>query len=161
MHPRLKEVNDLISMIPKPTLPLNFKKDGKLVICLIEFRVMKEIEYVMNAVLRVYKPEEIGIAVVYGTRNASFVENTFKDWNNLIFVKTEHANLDRGTYSILLKQPQFYEHFLNFSHILIYQTDALTLKKIPEKYFQYDYIGAPWTYVISALAILLVMVVIL
>lgn len=145
MHPRLKEVNDLISMIPKPTLPLNFKKDGKLVICLIEFRVMKEIEYVMNAVLRVYKPEEIGIAVVYGTRNASFVENTFKDWNNLIFVKTEHANLDRGTYSILLKQPQFYEHFLNFSHILIYQTDALTLKKIPEKYFQYDYIGAPWT----------------
>ena len=51
MHPRLKEVNDLISMIPKPTLPLNFKMDGKLVICLIEFRVMKEIEYVMNVYL--------------------------------------------------------------------------------------------------------------
>ena len=145
MHPRLKEVNDLISMIPKPTLPLTFNTSGKLVICLIEFRIMKEIEYVMNAILRVYKPDEIGIAVVYGTKNANYVENLFKDWNNLIFVKTEHSNLDRGTYSILLKQPQFYENFLNFSHVLIYQTDALTLKKIPDLYFEYDYIGAPWT----------------
>ena len=145
MHPRLKEVNDLISMIPKPTLPLTFNTSGKLVICLIEFRIMKEIEYVMNAILRVYKPDEIGIAVVYGTKNANYVENLFKDWNNLIFLKTEHSNLDRGTYSILLKQPQFYENFLNFSHVLIYQTDALTLKKIPDLYFEYDYIGAPWT----------------
>ena len=144
MHPRLLEYTKLLSQIPKPTGSLKFSKSGKLVICLIEFRIQKEIEWVMNAVLRVYSPEEIGIAMIYGTTNAEYVENTFKDWENMLLIKTEHKNLDRGTYSAFLKQPQIYDNFSNFSNILIYQTDALIYRKIPDCYFEYDYIGSPW-----------------
>ena len=144
MHPRLKEITELISKIPSPELPLCFQKEGRLIICLVEFRIQPEIKWVMNAIMRIYKPEEIGVAMVYGTTNAEFVEDTFKDWQNMYLIKTEHSNLNRGTYSVLLKQPQFYEHFNKFSHVLIYQTDALLFRKIHDIYFEYDYIGAPW-----------------
>lgn len=144
MHPRLLEYTKLLSQIPKPVGSLKFSKKGKLVICLIEFRIQKEIEWVMNAVLRVYSPEEIGIAMIYGTTNAEYVEETFKNWENMLLIKTEHKNLNRGTYSAFLKQPQIYDNFSNFSHILIYQTDALLYRKIPDSYFKYDYIGSPW-----------------
>lgn len=144
MHPRLREITDLISKIPAPEFPLCFQKSGKLVICLVEFRIQPEIEWVMNAVMRIYKPEEIGIAMVYGTKNAEYVEKLFQNWDNMYLIKTEHENLNRGTYSVLLKQPQFYENLLNFSHVLIYQTDALIFRKIDDIYFEYDYIGAPW-----------------
>ena len=68
----------------------------------------------MNAVLRVYSPEEIGIAMIYGTTNAEYVEETFKNWENMLLIKTEHKNLNRGTYSAFLKQPQIYDNFSNF-----------------------------------------------
>ena len=145
MHPRLVEYTDLIKKIPKPSGDIECMKQGKLIICLIEFRKQLEIEWVMNAVLRVYKPCEIGIAIVHGTQNAEYVHSLFDTWKDVMFIPEAFANVDRGTYSALLKRPEFYEKFIDFSHILIYQTDALIYRKIPDVYFQYDYIGAPWT----------------
>ena len=145
MHPRLVEYTNLIKKIPKPSGDIEFMKEGKLIICLIEFRKQPEIEWVMNAVLRVYKPCEIGIAIVHGTQNADYVHSLFDTWKNVMFIQETFANVDRGTYSALLKRPEFYERFIDFSHILIYQTDALIYRKISDQYFQYDYIGAPWT----------------
>ena len=75
--------------------------------------------------------------------NREYVE-AFKNWENMLLIKTEHKNLNRGTYSAFLKQPQIYDNFSNFSHILIYQTDALLYRKIPDSYFKYDYMGSPW-----------------
>jgi len=144
MHPRLVEYTDLIKKIPKPSGDIECVKKGRLIICLIEFRKQPEIEWVMNAVLRIYKPREIGIAIVHGTQNAEYVHSLFGTWKNVMFIQEAFVNVDRGTYSALLKRPEFYERFIYFSHILIYQTDALIYRKIPDQYFQYDYIGAPW-----------------
>ena len=77
-------------------------------------------------------------------KNKLFIENKFKNWKNIILIHKNYDNIDRGTYSALLKQPEFYENFLNWSHVLIYQTDALLFRKIDDIYFTYDYIGAPW-----------------
>ena len=121
-----------------------FNKKGKLIICLIEFRPLKEIEHVMSAILKSYNPSEIGIAIMYGNKNKIYIEEKFKYWKNLIFIHKNIDNVDRGLYSALLKQPEFYDRFLNWSHVLIYQTDALIFRKIDDIYFNYDYIGAPW-----------------
>lgn len=142
---RKEEYYELISRIPqhKPTKP--FLQNGKLIICLIEFRTMPSIEHVMNAVLSLYNPDEIGIAVVYGINNSDYVENLFKDWQGMKLIKTQHGNLTRGDYSALCLTPEIWENFTDFSHVLVYQTDALICGKIDDQYFQYDYIGAPWT----------------
>ena len=50
------------------------------------------------------------------------------------------------TYSTLLLTPQFYETFLDFDYILIYQLDAFVFYDALEEFcaLGYDYIGAPW-----------------
>ncbi len=50
------------------------------------------------------------------------------------------------SYSQLMTMPQFYEAFLNFEYILIYQLDAFVFYDALEFFCSlgYDYIGAPW-----------------
>lgn len=124
--------------------PIYFNKEGKLIICLIEFRPLEEIKYVMYAILKIYKPEDIGIAFMYGNDNKELIEETFKNWKNIILIHKNFDNINRQIYSALLIQPEFYDNFKNWSHVLIYQTDALIMRKIDDIYFNYDYIGAPW-----------------
>ena len=136
--------NHLLSNIPPPENIPSFNKGGKLIICLIEYRIMPEIDWVINAALRVYRPCDIGFSIVYGKKNASYIEERYSKWENIILVNTGNENLDRGSYSGLLKMYNFYKPYENWSHILIYQTDALLIQKINNVYFQYDYVGAPW-----------------
>lgn len=51
-----------------------------------------------------------------------------------------------GSYNQLLLESAFYERFLAFSYLLIYQTDALLFKNDLDDWMErgYDYIGAPW-----------------
>ncbi len=55
------------------------------------------------------------------------------------------------TYSTLLLTPQFYETFLAFDYILIYQLDAFVFYDALEYFCSlgYDYIGAPWPYLVE------------
>ena len=50
------------------------------------------------------------------------------------------------TYSQLLLSPMFYEPFLSFEYMLIYQLDAFVFYDALEEFCRlgYDYIGAPW-----------------
>ena len=49
-------------------------------------------------------------------------------------------------YNLLLtdKGPWFWETFLDFDRVLIFQTDSGLLKKGIEKFYEYDFIGSPW-----------------
>ena len=134
---------ELISNIPKPNYVPEFNNGGKLIVCLIEYRIMDEIDYVINALLRVYNANEIGFSIVHGEKNKEYVKK-YENWKNIKLINTGDHNLTRETYSVMLKTPQFWENFMNWSHVLIYQTDALILRKIDNKYFDYDYVGAPW-----------------
>ena len=57
---------------------INFKNNGKLTICLIEFRIMPEIEYVINSILKVYDPSEIGLTLVFGNINKDYIYSITK-----------------------------------------------------------------------------------
>ena len=140
----LYQLDELHNYRMKKKSKLNFSTSGKLIICLIEFRKMVEIKYIIYALLSIYNPEEIGLAFVYGNLNKEYIEETFKDFKNIKLIKYDFDNINRGIYSAILKTPEFYENFFNWSHLLIYQTDALLLRKIDDIYFNYDYTGAPW-----------------
>jgi hypothetical protein len=49
-------------------------------------------------------------------------------------------------YNTLMLSPSFYERFLNFEYILVYQLDAYVFRDELEDWCRksYDYIGAPW-----------------
>ena len=70
---RIPSYNDVIKRIPSPTYIPKFNTSGKLIICLVEYRIMDEIDYVINAMLRVYGQEEIGFSIVHGTTNHDYL----------------------------------------------------------------------------------------
>lgn len=138
----------ILAITEPPELP-RFAKSGSLVVCLFEFRDTPETKSVMNAVARVYgsdaESQGVGAAVVCGSANASVVRRAFAGWKNLMIVELPVDNPGRREYNALMKTPEVYELFSDsFSHMLVYQTDAVLFRKIPEVYFSYDYIGAPW-----------------
>ncbi len=142
---RKSEFTTLVAQIPPPAVPPAFNAGGELVVCLIEFRPLRAIEHVLNAVFRVYAaPREIGLAIVYGTGNQDLVEAAYGELENVRLIRMDFDNIDRRTYSAILQQPQFWENFVAWSHVLVYQTDALLLRRIDDAYFALDYVGAPW-----------------
>ena len=52
--------------------------------------------------------------------------------------------LSRGVYNNLLKSSQFWSE-MPASSVLITQPDALLVEPLPDEFFVYDYIGAPWS----------------
>lgn len=52
--------------------------------------------------------------------------------------------LSRNSYNELLKQSLFWKS-ITASSVLIIQNDALLIEPLPDCYFKYDYIGAPWS----------------
>lgn len=53
--------------------------------------------------------------------------------------------LSKEAYSNLMLQPWFYDYFRQFRFMLVYQLDAILVKKIPVECFSgLDYVGAPW-----------------
>ena len=64
VNERHKKYNSILEQIDISNEKLFFAKKSKLIICLIEFRSMLEIKYVINALLKSYKAIEIGLAVV-------------------------------------------------------------------------------------------------
>ena len=140
-----KEIyEELLKVIPSVPDQAEFNTHGRLNVCIIEYRAQREITYVLRALLQVYKPQEIGITFICGNKNEDYVKSLFPHWKNLRIINTGHDNLNRKTYSSLLKMPTFWENFTEWSHVLIYQTDALIMRKIEDIYFTFDYIGAPW-----------------
>ena len=141
-----KQIYDtLIKSIPALPESAVFNNRGRLNVCIIEYRPQRETEYILRALLQVYTPNEIGLTFVCGNNNERYVKSILPEqWKNVRVINTGHENLNRKTYSSLLKMPTFWEHFTKWSHVLIYQTDALIMRKIEDIYFTYDYIGAPW-----------------
>ena len=59
--------------------------------------------------------------------------------------KPQYFN-NRNGYNILMINPQFYERFLDYDYMLIYQLDTFVFSDRMEEFcaLGYDYIGAPW-----------------
>jgi len=144
LHHRKNQFYDVISKISLIDYIPEFNKKGKLIICMIEFRIMDSIKHVINSVLRIYKPEEISLCIVHGNVNKKFIYENFGNWKNIKLVQYNFNNIGQKIYSKILKTPQFWENFLNWDSVLIIQTDALILRRIDDIYFNFDYIGSPW-----------------
>ena len=147
MSNKNEEYYNLLKTIEYPyknDVPI-FNTHGKLIIALFEFRPIDEIKYVINAILQVYNSIDIGFSIVYGKNNEKYIQENFGNWKNILLINTNDGNHNSHSYSNRLITPELWENFLNWKHVLVYQCDALILRKIPDIYFKYDYIGAPWS----------------
>ena len=75
------------------------------------------------------------------------LENIKKDFQSLSFVSfDDYFFRGRSNYNELMLSALFYEHFLQYDYILIYQLDAYVFRDELLSWCEkgYDYIGAPW-----------------
>ena len=81
--------------------------------------------------------------IFHGGEIESYLKDqVLKDWVNVQFINLKVDSMTRKSYSLLLVK--FYEHFKS-QFVLIFQTDSFIRRVVDEKFFQYDWVGAPWT----------------
>lgn len=49
-------------------------------------------------------------------------------------------------YNLLFTNKLFWSRLLKYDRVLIFQHDSMLMMPIPETYWEYDYIGAPWSF---------------
>jgi len=134
-----------LNTITAPTKPITWAKNPKkLTCCIVEPRTMPELNGVLNNMAKIYgNTDEVGLRIYHGTENINFIKNIAEKWKNTELINLNVDNLKISEYSNLLTKKSFYKSFSS-SHILIFQTDSYIFKQIPEYYFNFDYVGAPW-----------------
>jgi hypothetical protein len=110
---------------------------------LVEFREHPWMQSVLYNMAHVYGGTDAGLVIVHGRENKTFVENIVRDWTHVRLVCLDYENIDIATYNRILTDKSFWDNF-DSEYVLIFQTDSLMRTRIPESFFEYDYVGAPW-----------------
>ena len=117
--------------------------NNKLGVCLIEFRKIEWLRHILNQIANIYGNNDVSLYIVHGKRNERFLKNILKGWSNITFVKYYVDNINRLTYADICSDPTFYMNF-NTDFVLKMEWDSFLRKEIPEHFFNYSYVGAPW-----------------
>jgi len=122
--------------------PATFK-DSNLSLCIIEPRAHPNLGPVLWQAAAVY-PNDVSLHVFHGSSNGEFVRDVCSAFENVYFHDLGIENLTTQAYSNILTSHQFWLNFTS-EFVLILQTDSLLLRRIEDRFFEYDYVGAPWT----------------
>ena len=101
-------------------------------------------EYVIKNAMY-FLHEDWNLTIMHGKKNEQHFKNITK---NLGDVKLINLNIDTFrpfpyAYNKFLTSEKFH-NLIEKNIFLIIQLDVLILKKIPDMFFQYSYVGAPW-----------------
>lgn len=82
--------------------------------------------------------------IVYGSDlNESLIKENFP---NVIFNKFASSKMTMAEYNRFLTNSVFWKALENYNRVLIFQHDSRILRKGIEEFYQWDYIGSPWTF---------------
>ncbi len=134
----------VIQSTPEPSPDsMRWATHSTLGLLFIEFRPMDIIKYNLWNIANVYGGGDTALTIVHSGENKDMIMETTKDWKNVRYVQAFENNKDVNTYSKLLASYAFWDTFSEFEYILINQWDSYIFKKIPEQFFEYDFVGAP------------------
>lgn len=122
-----------------PFIKQNNKKEA----VFLEFRILPHIYFILRNAIRVLG-SNWSHTIVCGKNNYNFMLGIKKRiGRDIRIIKIEQSNLTRLEYSLMLLKSNFWKQFYG-KFILIHQEDSIVFRKIPENYFNYDYVGAPF-----------------
>nr|QOI90541.1 hypothetical protein HWQ62_00410 [Pyramimonas orientalis virus] len=135
----------LLDQIPKPPKNKTIWSNSptRLGACIVEFREHPYMEAVLNNMCNVYGGTKVVLYIVHGIDNEQYIKRIVDKWDNVKLIKMDLHNIDIATYSTMLTSYDFYCNFKT-EFILFFQTDSLIRKQIPDLFFEYKYVGAPW-----------------
>ena len=100
-------------------------------------------EYVCKNILR-FLNDDWGLHIFHGTDNEEWIKDMFEGVENIRYTNLGVANLSIEDYNNLLTNNVKFHDAIESEVFLVFQTDSILFQSIPERYVQYDYVGAPW-----------------
>jgi len=91
----------------------------------------------------VYGGSGASLYIFISSANKTFVEDIIAGWTGVVLVKLPKEPFLIKDYCLMVCTSWFYDHFPT-SHCLIFQTDVLMRRRVPTKFFAFDYVGPPW-----------------
>lgn len=116
---------------------------GKLCMLFAEFRDLEIITYNIWNLAHVYGGGDVGLTIVYSGVNEKRIKDATRGWEGVKYVKAFDGNITVDEYSKLFISNTFWEHFSSFEYVLTNQWDSYLFRQIPEKFFEYDFVGSP------------------
>lgn len=135
-----------ITGIPEPPESKRvFRVPGsnRLGICLIEFRSVRWLRYIVRQIAHVYGGTDASLYIVHGLKNKAFFQSILRGYTNVRLIEYPYDNIDRHKYADICCDPDFYKQF-DTEFVLKMEWDSFIRKPIPEEFFKYSYVGAPW-----------------
>lgn len=137
--------DSILQRIRQPSLEKTvweLPSNAKLSLTIVEPRSINDLKCILWNMAHVYGGTNTALYIFHGTKNETFVKEVCKDWTNVQFIQLGIQNLTWKDYSYKLTTTEFWKS-IETQFTLIMQNDSLLFRKIPEKFFQYDFVGAP------------------
>jgi len=127
-----------------PTLEQTlWKSKSDLCLVYIEFRDIDIIKTNLHNLCNVYGGTDASIMIVHSSVNRDRIMNITGEWKNVRYIEMLQHEGSVDDYNKILTNFDFWNTFSEFKYVLTNQWDSYLFKKIPEKFFEYDYVGAP------------------
>ena len=106
---------------------------------IVETRQVKNLEEIIQGHMN-YLPSDTQLVIYYGNEN-SYLKTKFP---NAIFVESR-VNTEND-YNDLLTTTVFWEGLKANNRVLIFQHDSMLLREGIEEFYEWDYVGARWSF---------------
>lgn len=118
-------------------------KYSKLCLLYIEPRPLNIVKYNLWNLCNIYGGCDACLTIIHSSKNKEDIMEITKDWENVKYIQKDEELSSVDNYSRLLTTYDFWNTFSEYDHVLINQWDSYLFKKIPDNFFQYDFVGAP------------------
>ncbi len=108
--------------------------------CIIESRSIENLEGIIRA--HMDKLPSYTELVIYHSGATEYLKEKFP---SATFILIE-GDFDIHRYNHLLTTESFWNNFLDYHRVLIFQSDSMILRTGIEEFFGVDYVGSPWLF---------------
>lgn len=89
----------------------------------------------------IHLPEDTQLIIYHGAENHLMLEDAFPE-----AIRHVIGTMSIQLYNNLLTSEKFWESLLKWDKVIIFQHDSMILRKGVEEFYDYDMVGAPWSF---------------
>jgi len=88
-----------------------------------------------------YNNTNTSLYIYHSELNKDYLNNIIETWENVQLISICKMNINVNEYNEILKSAEFWRK-IKSEYVLIFQTDTMLFKQIPDEFYKYDFIGA-------------------
>lgn len=144
------DCSDYLKLIKQKTPraeKVSWNENSELCMVFVEFRKLDIIPTNLYNIANIYGNSNTSIIIIHSKLNKELITDTVKDWTGVRLVQLTQNESSIDEYNRILTSVGFWKLFEKHKFVLINQWDSYLFRKIPQKFFNYDYVGGPTSYI--------------